>query len=111
VTDRIVGFPAQRAVEKGLKAVLAVHDVEFPFTHDLGALAELSMNSGAALPPELSKVDQPTPFRREPAVWRSGRPGSGCARDRAWLGRADDRLGPQRHRRGRVTRVRGERSG
>ena len=29
VTDRIVGFHAQQAVEKALKAVLAVHDVEF----------------------------------------------------------------------------------
>lgn len=58
VTDRIVGFHAQQAVEKALKAVLAVHDVEFPF----GALAELSMNAGAALPPELSEIDQLTPF-------------------------------------------------
>jgi len=62
VTDRIVGFHAQQAVEKSLKAVLAVHDVEFPFTHDLGALAELSIKAGAAPPPALSEVDQLTPF-------------------------------------------------
>lgn len=62
VTDRIVGFHAQQAVEKALKAVLAVRDVEFPFTHDLGALAELSANAGAVLPPELSEIDQLTPF-------------------------------------------------
>jgi HEPN domain-containing protein len=62
VTDRIVGFHAQQAVEKALKAVLAVRDVAFPFTHDLGALAELSANAGAALPPKLSEVDQLTPF-------------------------------------------------
>lgn len=62
VTDRIVGFHAQQAVEKALKAVLAARDVEFPFTHDLGALAELAASAGAALPPELSEIDQLTPF-------------------------------------------------
>jgi HEPN domain-containing protein len=62
VTDRIVGFHAQQAVEKALKAVLAVRGVEFPFTHSLRALAELSTNAGAPLPPELSEVDRLTPF-------------------------------------------------
>lgn len=62
VTDRILGFHAQQAVEKALKAVLTVLDVEYPFSHDLGALSELLANAGAALPPELSEVDQLTPF-------------------------------------------------
>jgi HEPN domain-containing protein len=62
VTDRIVGFHAQQAVEKALKAVLAIRGVEFPFTHSVGALAELSANAGTPLPPELSEVDRLTPF-------------------------------------------------
>lgn len=62
VTDRIVGFHAQQAVEKALKAVLAARGVEFPFTHSVGALAELSASAGAPLPPELSEVDRLTPF-------------------------------------------------
>jgi HEPN domain-containing protein len=41
VTDAIVGFHAQQAVEKALKAVLAVHGVDFPFTHDIEGLVEL----------------------------------------------------------------------
>jgi HEPN domain-containing protein len=62
VTDAIIGFHAQQAVEKALKAVLAVRGVEFPFTHSLRALAELSTNADAPLPPELSEVDRLTPF-------------------------------------------------
>jgi HEPN domain-containing protein len=62
VTDQIVGFHAQQAVEKALKAVLAIRDVEFPFTHDLGALAELCAKAGAPIPAELADVDQLTPY-------------------------------------------------
>jgi HEPN domain-containing protein len=62
VTDAIVGFHAQQAVEKARKAVLALRTVEFPFTHDLGGLAELCEAAGAALPPGLAEVDQLTPY-------------------------------------------------
>ena len=62
VTDAIVGFHAQQAVEKALKAVLAVYGVEFPFTHDLAGLAELCEAEGALLPPSLSDIDRLTPF-------------------------------------------------
>lgn len=37
----IVGFPAQQCAEKYLKALLALHRVEFPWRHDLGPLVEL----------------------------------------------------------------------
>jgi HEPN domain-containing protein len=50
VTDSIVGFHAQQAVEKSLKAVLAVKGVDFPFTHDIEGLVELCEAEGAALP-------------------------------------------------------------
>lgn len=36
--DPSVGFHAQQAVEKALKAVLAVRGTEFPWTHDLQLL-------------------------------------------------------------------------
>jgi HEPN domain-containing protein len=62
VTDAIVGFHAQQAVEKALKAVLAVRGVKVPFTHDLAGLAELCTAEGAVLPPELADVDRLTPF-------------------------------------------------
>ena len=34
-------FHAQRAVEKSLKAVLALHEIEYPRRHDVGELLEL----------------------------------------------------------------------
>lgn len=40
VTDAIVGFHAQHAVEKAIKAVLAANGETFPFTHDLEGLIE-----------------------------------------------------------------------
>ncbi len=62
VTDAIVGFHAQQAVEKALKAVLAFHGVEVPFTHDLAGLAERCAAEGATLPPSLAEIDRLTPF-------------------------------------------------
>ncbi len=62
VTDSIVGFHAQQAVEKSLKAVLAARDVEFPFIHDIGGLADLCQEAGVSLPEELAGVDRLTPY-------------------------------------------------
>jgi|NGEPerStandDraft_6_1074524.scaffolds.fasta_scaffold112156_3 HEPN domain-containing protein len=62
VTDAIVGFHAQQAVEKSLKAVLAARRVEFPFIHDIAGLAELCEQSGGLLPQELAGVDALTPY-------------------------------------------------
>jgi HEPN domain-containing protein len=36
-----VCFHAQQAVEKSLKAVLALHEIEYPRRHDVGELLEL----------------------------------------------------------------------
>lgn len=38
ISDEIVGFHAQQAVEKWLKAVLGSQGVEFEYTHDLRRL-------------------------------------------------------------------------
>lgn len=62
VSDVIVGFHGQQAVEKAFKAVLAASGVDFPFTHDLGALAELCEAEGASVPTELQDVDRLTPY-------------------------------------------------
>jgi HEPN domain-containing protein len=50
VTDAIVAFHAQQAVEKSLKAVLADNGVEFPFTHDLEGLMELCGSHAIEVP-------------------------------------------------------------
>jgi HEPN domain-containing protein len=54
VSDAIVGFHAQQAVEKALKAVLAAHHVEYPFTHDLQLLVALCEQGGAPMPADLA---------------------------------------------------------
>lgn len=51
VTDAIVGFHAQQAVEKSLKAAMAFREVEFPFSHDLALLMDLSRSSGCPCQP------------------------------------------------------------
>ena len=41
ITDEIVGFHAQQAIEKWLKAVVASRGEEFEYTHDLRHLIDL----------------------------------------------------------------------
>ncbi len=62
VSESIVGFHAQQAVEKALKAVLATSGIEFPFTHNVGLLVALCERAGMAPPSELADVDQLTPY-------------------------------------------------
>lgn len=49
--DEIVGFHAQQAVEKALKAWLSVRGREYPLTHDLARLFALLEADGAAVGP------------------------------------------------------------
>lgn len=62
VSDAPVGFHAQQAVEKALKAVIASRDEEFPFTHDIGLLMQLCQDTGFELPAALREADRLTPY-------------------------------------------------
>lgn len=62
VSDSPVGFHAQQAVEKALKAVIASREQEFPFTHDLGLLMQLCKDAGLELPVDLEEADHLTPY-------------------------------------------------
>lgn len=62
VTDVIVAMLAQQGVEKSIKAVLAAHGVDFPFTHDIGGLASVCNQAGTPLPDDLRDADQLTPY-------------------------------------------------
>lgn len=62
ISERPVGFHAQQAVEKALKAVLAHLGVEFPFTHDIAALIELCEDQHLELPPQLQEADRLSPY-------------------------------------------------
>jgi HEPN domain-containing protein len=65
IADAVVGFHAQQAVEKALKAVLSAHDRAYPWTHDLRHLMELLDAAGSPLPAELSDARRLTPWAAE----------------------------------------------
>lgn len=58
----ILGFHAQQAVEKSLKAVLALRGIEFPRTHNLVMLLELLRRAGVAAPPDGDDLARLIPF-------------------------------------------------
>ncbi|MBL8540232.1 MAG: HEPN domain-containing protein [Betaproteobacteria bacterium] len=58
----ILGFHAQQAVEKSLKAVLSLHRIEFPRTHNLSMLLELLRRAALALPPDGDELARLIPF-------------------------------------------------
>lgn len=62
IADSILGFHAQQAIEKWLKAVLAKHSVEFEYTHDLRRLIELIEGAGLAFPLDTQAVVPFTEF-------------------------------------------------
>ncbi len=63
--DEAIGFHAQQAVEKLLKAVLASRGVRYRKTHDLVELIDLLHENNILFPPELEDVRQLTPFATE----------------------------------------------
>jgi HEPN domain-containing protein len=62
VDDDTLGFHAQQAAEKLLKAALAARAIDYPRTHNLGALIELLGQAGVVLPADLADIDRLTPF-------------------------------------------------
>jgi len=56
------GFHAQQAAEKSLKAFLTWHQVEFPKTHDLGALLDLAARAAPDLERELRDTVALNPY-------------------------------------------------
>ncbi len=48
IAPEIVAFYAQQAAEKALKALLVLHQVDFPRTHAIGALLALCEDAGFA---------------------------------------------------------------
>ena len=60
--DEIIGFHAQQAVEKLLKAVLTNSAVYYGRTHNLGALLGLLRERGIPFPDELAEIGRLTPF-------------------------------------------------
>lgn len=62
IADETVGFHAQQAVEKCLKAVLAFSSIPFRKTHDLQELMDLLIDNKKTLPPNAEKLDVLNPY-------------------------------------------------
>ena len=60
--DEAIGFHAQQAVEKALKAVLAFSQVPNPRTHDLTYLVELLDSHGIEVPAALAEPEWLSPW-------------------------------------------------
>lgn len=62
IDDEIIGFHAQQAVEKLLKAWLAHLGLDYPKVHRLEALVDLLEANGKLLPDDLANLGHLTPF-------------------------------------------------
>jgi HEPN domain-containing protein len=62
IADSILGFHAQQAIEKWLKAVLADNGIDFEYTHDLRHLIGLIEASDLAFPLDTPEVVMFTEF-------------------------------------------------
>jgi len=60
ITDEIVGFHAQQAIEKWLKAMMASRGMDQARIHDIGRLLQLLDNDGAKLPDNAGHLDDLT---------------------------------------------------
>src|SRR6267154_1988588 len=65
IADAIVGFHAQQAVEKLIKAVLAVQGVAFMKSHALSYLIGLVEENGIEAPEGLAEADVLSPWAVE----------------------------------------------
>jgi HEPN domain-containing protein len=60
--DEIIGFHAQQAIEKMLKAVLALAAVRYRWSHDLVELLDLLRKNSISYPEALEEITALTPF-------------------------------------------------
>ena len=83
IEDDLLGFHAQQAAEKILKALLAARGVDYPKTHNLRVLIELLAAEDIRLPAKLAEIDRLTQFG---TTFRYDTTSSVDAMDRAlWL--------------------------
>jgi HEPN domain-containing protein len=65
IAREIIGFHAQQVVEKSLKAVLAFHHIEFPYTHQIATLIECLTEHSFDFPDRFYDVRFLSPFAVE----------------------------------------------
>jgi HEPN domain-containing protein len=64
IDDESVGFHAQQAIEKRLKAVMAARGLPLKKEHDLGVLLESLAAAGIEAPPRADWIDELTVYAR-----------------------------------------------
>jgi HEPN domain-containing protein len=62
VPDDVLGFHAQQAIEKRLKAVLAFHEIDYDRTHSIGYLTSLLEHHGIDLSEGREQIEELTPW-------------------------------------------------
>ena len=62
IADSVIGLHAQQAIEKSLKAVMAVRELKVPRTHDLDLLAERIEADGVQLPVDHDRLAELTAY-------------------------------------------------
>jgi HEPN domain-containing protein len=62
IEDETLGYHAQQAAEKLIKALLALHGQDYPRSHNIGLLLDLLSSQGIALPGEVEALEALTPF-------------------------------------------------
>jgi hypothetical protein len=62
IEDETLGYHAQQAAEKLIKALLALHGHDYPRSHNIGLLLDLLSSQGIALPGEVEALEALTPF-------------------------------------------------
>ena len=65
IPDAIIGFHAQQAVEKSLKAVLSAREVSYDRTHAIDYLVGLVEDNGIAAPASLAAAVELSPWAVE----------------------------------------------
>ena len=65
VGDVLIGFHAQQAIEKALKAVLSHAGVVFRRTHDIVELLDLLTDANLPEPPHADRLDELSPYAVE----------------------------------------------
>lgn len=63
--DEAIGFHAQQAVEKALKAVLAFKGISYRWRHDIVELLDLLKENGVTVPAEIEEARRLNPFAVE----------------------------------------------
>jgi HEPN domain-containing protein len=67
ISDEIIGFHIQQAIEKSIKAVLLYRKIDYPRTHNLRLLIHLCRGNNIEVPSEFSQADV---FNRFAVEWR-----------------------------------------